>query len=132
MNYGFTGTRAGMTDRQKFALAVIIGDGTSCGGEFHHGGCRGADLEAHKIVGCFARRIVHPGSAGQHYSWEECGTYDTLLPWSPYLSRNHNIVDATEALIAAPKSLVEERRSGTWATIRYARRVARPVIILDP
>jgi hypothetical protein len=38
----------------------------------------------------------------------------------PYLERNHDIVDETTILIACPNG--EERmRSGTWATVRYAR-----------
>lgn len=48
-------------------------------------------------------------------------------------------IDTTQAivrmcthLIAAPRTLEEERRSGTWATIRYAKRCGRPVMILAP
>lgn len=49
-----------------------------------------------------------------------------------YLDRNHAIVDECSVLIAAPRSLTEEQRSGTWATVRYARKMGRPVVILDP
>jgi hypothetical protein len=34
-------------------------------------------------------------------------------------------------LIATPESLTEELRSGTWATIRYARKIKKPCLILD-
>jgi len=50
----------------------------------------------------------------------------------PPLTRNHDIVDCTELLIACPKSMKEELRSGTWATVRYARKLERPVIIIYP
>lgn len=50
----------------------------------------------------------------------------------PYLWRNHQIVDATSALIAAPFGFEEELRSGTWATVRYARKLGRPVRFFWP
>lgn len=49
--------------------------------------------------------------------------------WEP--KRNHDIVDATEWLIATPKKF-EEIRSGTWATVRYAKKVKKPVTIIWP
>ena len=130
MIYGFTGTRAGMTERQKQALELILCDFSMAA--FHHGGCHGADCEAHKIAAQHAGRDVHPGDEGQHRGWSLRNDYAVLHPWKPYLERNHDIVDVCEMLIAAPKSLTEELRSGTWATIRYARKIGRPVIILDP
>ena len=47
-----------------------------------------------------------------------------------YLERNRDIVDACDILIACPRTLKEELRSGTWATVRYARKVGKPVAIL--
>jgi len=130
MIYGFTGTRAGMTKRQKQALELILCDYSMAA--FHHGGCHGADFEAHKIAALHVARNVHPGDDTSHQWWEQRKEYAKLHPWKPYLERNHDIVDVCEVLIAAPKSLAEELRSGTWATIRYARKVGKPVIILDP
>ena len=50
----------------------------------------------------------------------------------PYLERNRAIVDACDILIACPKGMQEEQRSGTWATVRYARRRDRPIVIVWP
>jgi len=50
----------------------------------------------------------------------------------PYLERNHNIVDESELLIACPKSKEEELRSGTWATVRYARKKGVRIILIYP
>jgi hypothetical protein len=47
-------------------------------------------------------------------------------------SRNHDIVDETELLIACPGELAEAVRSGTWATVRYARKLGRPIVIFWP
>ena len=132
MIYGFTGTRAGMTGRQQKALDLLLRDCSKAKAAFHHGGCHGADGEAHCIAFLLAACTVHPGDADQHRKWEKHLNTCELRPWKPYLERNHDIVDICEVLIAAPSSLTEELRSGTWAAIRYARKISRPVIILDP
>jgi len=49
------------------------------------------------------------------------------------LSRpQQGIVRETELLIAAPAEFSEQHRSGTWSTVRYARRLGRPVQIIGP
>jgi hypothetical protein len=32
--------------------------------------------------------------------------------------------------VACPRTDQEQRRSGTWATVRYARKVGKPVLII--
>jgi hypothetical protein len=49
-----------------------------------------------------------------------------------HLQRNRNIVDAVQVMIACPRGFEEELRSGTWATIRYARKVGRKLYIIYP
>ena len=49
-----------------------------------------------------------------------------------YLDRNHDIVDAADVLIAAPSGTTEKRRSGTWATVRYARKLGRTICVVLP
>src|SRR5690606_27684726 len=51
------------------------------------------------------------------------------LGGKPYLERNRDIVDATEVLIACPKGF-ETVRSGTWSTVRYARTLSRPILLV--
>jgi len=50
----------------------------------------------------------------------------------PPLVRNRDIVDECDLLVACPGSDHEELRSGTWACIRYARKVKRKTIIIWP
>lgn len=57
---------------------------------------------------------------------------ERMLHPRPYLDRNHDIVDATDVLIAVPNSVKEELRSGTWATIRYAKRTKQPLMVIPP
>lgn len=131
---GFTGTRRGMTpaqfERVVFALRHFRPS------EFHHGDCDGADTEVHHLVeGRGVPIVVHPPKDDTHRAF--CMPHDGApnirieVP-KPYLQRNKDIVDATEVLVAAPAGMKEVRRSGTWSTIRYARRVGKRSIVVFP
>ena len=45
------------------------------------------------------------------------------------LDRNHRLVEAAGVLLAVYNG---ERRGGTTATVRYARKLGRKIILLDP
>lgn len=99
--------------------------------EFHHGDCIGSDAQAHEIAQAFGCKIViHPPINPSKRAF--CKGEITILEPRQYLDRNHDIVDACETLIATPKTSEEELRSGTWATIRYARKTGKNVIVLHP
>jgi hypothetical protein len=129
---GFTGTQAGMSEHQKETLRRILTAAVLSSGDpvmFHHGDCTGADAEAHEIalsVECGI--IIHPPMRRIKRAY--CQGANEIHPPKEYILRNHDIVDASIGLIAAPKSNQEELRSGTWATIRYARKMNKRVILL--
>jgi hypothetical protein len=127
MRVGMTGARAGGTATQLEAFeALLEGLGAT---ELHHGDCVGADAQAHEIaIKLGIPVIVHPPDNSTHRAWSEGGY---VLGGKPYLERNRDIVDACDTLIAIPDK-PETLRSGTWATVRYARTVGRSIIILDP
>jgi hypothetical protein len=51
----------------------------------------------------------------------------------PPLERNkHIVIAAIDGLIATPKTIAEEVRSGTWTTVRYARTLNRDIHIVLP
>jgi hypothetical protein len=132
MKIGFTGTRHGMTELQWRAfLAAIKREWPH---EFHHGDCVGADDEAANIVydhrGGLTKIIKHPPINRAHQANNQC--YHGSRPPREYLERNRCIVDETMHLIAAPKEMSEQRFGGTWATIRYARKMGRRVTICWP
>ena len=56
---------------------------------------------------------------------------DIRLPKKP-LIRNRDIVRETAVLIATPEQTIEQLRSGTWATVRYARKMNRPTVLIFP
>ena len=129
MKIGFTGTQKGMSQRQISGLTRLILSLKMI--EFHHGDCAGADSEAHDVVRNMSKDteiVIHPPSNPSKRAFKKG---DVTRYELPYLERNTQIVQETRLLIAAPSSLQEELRSGTWATIRYARKTGQPVLILD-
>lgn len=100
--------------------------------EFHHGDCIGADASAHEIAKELEIDIyIYPPINNRKRAFCCTGSFK-IHPPKDYIERNHNIVDNCDILIACPKSNIEELRSGTWATVRYARKIKRPVIVLKP
>lgn len=141
MKLGFTGTQIGMTPRQADAFRQFLESRDVS--EFHHGDCIGADAQSHAIaIDRQIRVVVHPPVDPKKRAFvDETQTEEEWLsntmaiivrPEKPYLDRNHDIVDETDELVATPKSVYEELRSGTWATIRYAHRVGKPVTLIMP
>lgn len=134
MKLGFTGTREGMTDDQKMEFTTILNKIKPS--EFHHGDCVGADAEADRIVGAGNRNLiiyVYPPITESSRAFCEGGFNDRIIhKTKPYLERNKDIVDSSEILIACPNSDQEKLRSGTWATIRYAREKKRVIYIIFP
>lgn len=119
MKIGFTGTRKGMVLEQKLALEILLSHFPKGEKEmFNHGGAEGADTEAEKVAMRNGWRAVEFMPQGRKAEDK--------------LERNHQIVDASQLLIAAPSGTDEVLRSGTWATVRYARTEGVPVIFLDP
>jgi predicted Rossmann fold nucleotide-binding protein DprA/Smf involved in DNA uptake len=133
---GFTGTRNGLTPAQKQSLeAVIVEMDAYEPGELHHGGCRGADVEAHQMVLAYKgwTVVVHPADfVRPPVAALVNGPYVTILPPAPPLKRNRRIVESCGTLIACPDGNAERVRSGTWMTIRHARRMHRDILIVYP
>jgi hypothetical protein len=128
MKIGFTGSRQGMSQPQMENFVMLLKKMGMT--EFHHGDCVGADEEAHAIVRDFfpnVQIVIHPPtSAGKRAFCVGDETRESL----PYLTRDRKIVDECEFLFAAPLRNTEELRSGTWSTIRYARKIDRLHVVL--
>lgn len=125
--FGFTGTQRGMTAAQRDALRGYL---RGIRGEFHHGDCIGADSQAHEIADCMGYRIIgHPPSNPSKRAWRTC---HELRPEKPYLDRNKDIVLETLLLIACPRETQEIHFSGTWSTVRFARKQSKSVVLIFP
>jgi len=133
MILGFSGTRDGMSTRQSSALTDILASMYERHEHiFVHGDCIGSDAEAAILADhlCWvveARPCTIENMRAHTERRIDCAYHEPKPP----LIRNQDIVNQCEILIAAPKSLLVQK-GGTWATIHYARKIGRPVIILDP
>lgn len=127
---GFTGPRTGMTTEQAVevfgVLKTCVEDTVALA---HMGDCLGADVEFHEMArACRCVLVGHPPVEERMRAFLE---YDEELPPQPYLTRNLHIVRDSEILIAAVPG-PEVLRSGTWSTVRYARRAKKRRFLVWP
>lgn len=120
---GFTGTQDGMTKEQRTRVKQMVDRMKPK--DAHHGDCIGADEQFHNIAqgGMMSNVIIHPPNNPSKRAY--CSWAYQIRAEKPYLERNKDIVNECDYLIAAPKEKEEQQRSGTWSTIRYARKVKR-------
>jgi len=137
MILGFTGTRKGLTPPQTKALLSALLDQPPSAA--HHGCAVGADAEfalavAHIFDHAKPRVLIvgWPSNVAGQVDERAMKCCDQVHDCRAPLERNRCIVDACERLIACPAGMAEEQRSGTWATVRYARKVGKPVTIVWP
>lgn len=130
MKVGMTGTRFGLTEPQFEAFQRVLPWVTIT--EFHHGDCVGADAE----IATFLKQeqpsiriVCRPCTITKARAYTEAD--ETHEPIGP-LDRNQLIVDSVEMMLAFPGKMAEQQRSGTWFTIRYARRQGTPLAIFWP
>lgn len=130
---GFTGTRYETTGNQHESLCNWLRENKPT--ELHHGCCTGADEEvviATQAILPQCSIIGHPPVNTRSVSREAVqGSHSTRNP-KPYLDRNKDIVACSDVLLACPKGDEEFSGSGTWATIRAARRTRKPIVIFWP
>ncbi len=129
MKIGFTGTQLGMSQHQKEQFVVKMFELSPT--EFHHGDCIGADAEAHDIVREFFPDVkihIHPPIISSKRAFKQG---DVIYEVDEYLKRNRIIVNSTDWLVGAPKNDIDELRSGTCSTIRYAKKHSKPNSVLS-
>ena len=119
MKLGVTGSR-NLWWNERLASRLYDFISRYCVSELHHGDCKGWDTQAHCIAESLkVKTIIHPPVDDRFRVF--CKG-DVILPEKPYLDRNKDIVNAVDFLIAAPDG-PEKTRSGTWSTVRYAKKV---------
>lgn len=129
MSVGFTGTQQGMSPTQKQVIRQLLVNLKPS--VVHHGDCIGSDAEFHDI--CLDLNIpieIHPPLQRSKRTF--CKGAVIIHPPKEYLPRDVDIVLSSKILIATPKSTLEEIRSGTWYTVRQARKYDRDIYIIFP
>ena len=156
IHIGFTGTQAGMSLKQKesFRFRVwkfyqdemhacsVVGARNMT---FHHGDCIGADENAHRIIenssdleSICSEIVLHiPRVDLKRAFMDRDRRLDSKIKITvrdplDYLVRNKVIVDESEVLFACPYTPNQEVRSGTWSTVRYARKKGKTVMLIKP
>lgn len=130
MIVGYTGSREGMTAKQKQAVRLYLFNAD----EGHHGDCIGGDAEFHEIcIELDIPVVIHPPTDPKLRAW--CEGALRVEEELPYLERNMAIVKACEVFLGTPKERIEPepaRGQGTWSAIRHARRVGRKHYVIYP
>jgi hypothetical protein len=125
-----TGTRDGANSEALEVFQAYLQDCSDPIEEAHHGDCLGADTQFHQIMTQLGVPVhIHPCNIKSQRS--HCQGYK-VYPVTPPLVRNRNMVDLCDYLVAFPSTDTEIVRSGTWATVRYARRQGRSGTIFWP
>jgi hypothetical protein len=130
---GFTGTRKGMTNEQRVSVALLIIKLHPS--TIHHGCCIGADEQFDKLCKSYIGnvsiiRVGHPSDIIKYTM--DISDIEHLMPIKPPLERNKNIVLLSNVLIACPDGFEEKIRSGTWSTVRYAKKQNKKIHIVFP
>ncbi len=140
ISIGITGTRNLPTDNQRHTLRLMVNSFARCvGGErqLHHGMCVGTDECAHYIAAQIPRMKIygHPGPQSRYRMQAGHDLFTLIYDAKPFRARNSDIVQASGILLACPRYPEQDARSarsGTWQTIRFARRAHKPVILVIP
>ena len=128
MKIGVTGTREGATEYQLKELRSVLAE--LKGTEFHHGDCRGVDVQAAAIARELGYKIVcHPPILT-----EEQGYFggDEVREPAGYMKRDRTIVEETDVLLVCPKQMEWQQKGGTWYTHDYAVKLGKPLSIIWP
>ncbi len=118
-----------MTDAQRSAFGALLASLEVT--VLTHGDCVGADAQAHELaLAAGARARLRPCDLKDSRAF--CAGGELIAAPARPLARNRKIVDDGALLIATPGMMKEQRRSGVWATIRYARKRGRRILIIWP
>lgn len=129
---GFTGSRLDPTPAQRPWVRAMLMQLYVPGASFHHGDCVGSDVFGAEVARALGYQLVaHPPSDPRLRAY--IPSHITHPPL-PYAQRNGNIVARSTALVGLPRwpeHDVRSKRSGTWQTIRMARRAKLPLYVWE-
>lgn len=123
---GVTGTRKGWTSWQGHTFKAIL---VALDPKWLHNGLAGGvDAQSARLAQELGIKVHgYPSTHGPDLAAQRIS--DALDDPAEPLVRDRTIVAHSECLVACPRGHTEELRSGTWATVRYARKAGLPIWI---
>lgn len=131
MRYSVTGLSSPLSSPQGTARRVrgAFADLDPVPSEFTTGAAEGIDtLAAHIGLEVWGlqrtlHRVCIPAGVYYHPCWEDPPSFYVVeRVTGGYMKRNDRLVDHADVLLAFPRNRNEYLRSGTWATVRRARK----------
>jgi len=130
---GITGTRFKMTGPQGRKLSRLLLAQYEPESALHHGACVGVDeYTATKASYLGYWVVAHLPIDDKWLSTQSIRVSNEVCKAKEYIDRNHDIVEASSVVIAVPNTKEEVLRSGTWSTIRYAKKLGKEIHIIFP
>ena len=126
MKLGYAGPQIGMTAAQLQAVTMAVCEMRP--NEAHHGDCIGGDQQFDAICRGRFKRVAHPPINPEKRAWCDA---EVIMPAKPYLERNTDVAQV-DTLIATPRGYQEYTRSGTWSTVRRARKAGARIMLVLP
>lgn len=131
MKIGFTGSSTVITSKQLLALYRELANYALDVSEYHHGDCIKGDAEFHNAVVGLVKTVIHPPINPSKRAFCTGPNVEVREP-KDYLVRNDDIAREVDVLYACPDTFKEVRRSGTWTTVRYARKYNKRIVVIYP
>jgi hypothetical protein len=126
----FTGTSRGMNKIQFAKVSEFLFNNVDRFDLAIHGDCIGADAEFHTICKVLNVPIdIHPCDITHFRAF--CEGF-RVFPIDKPLTRNKTMIDKADLTLATPFENQEVLRSGTWSSIRYAKKKDKMLIIFYP
>jgi predicted Rossmann fold nucleotide-binding protein DprA/Smf involved in DNA uptake len=134
MKVAFTGTRSVIAKDEALirkTVQSLPSDSTVI-----TGGCLGVDTLVAKIaheLGLKVHTVMpHNRTQADPYWRTRCSTFEEMPEGTDYRDRNTRMVVLCDRLIAFPNKAEDHgasRRSGTWMTVRIARKLGKDVLV---
>jgi hypothetical protein len=128
---GITATQRGLVERQREVAEELFLRFDPA--RLVHGDCVGGDEDIHYLFQqAFPKKTIIIRPCDIRHKRAFCIGFHEEHPEEPPLMRNQKIVNESHILLGFPGEQNEVTRSGTWSTIRYAKRIGKPVIVIYP
>ena len=130
MHLGISGTKKGMKEAQFDVIKEFIQEDNSIT-HLHEGDCVGVDNQVTLMYNDLRPEVWIVRHPPRKTAYQAFGPYDETREPKDYLVRDQDNVNESDYLWACPDG-AERVRSGTWATVRMARKKGIPITIVMP